>query len=93
MLHVCEGGLVVVCEESIFFSCWTQLSLWRPIKNATQLFFNRILQMNKYFIARECEHIGDTSICSQEGISIFKFPERFLEISFRDLTFSLCLQL
>jgi hypothetical protein len=32
-----------------------------------------------------CEHIGDTSICSQEGISIFKFPERFLEISCRDL--------
>ncbi len=32
-----------------------------------------------------CEHIGDTSICSQEGISIFKFHERFLEISCRDL--------
>jgi hypothetical protein len=24
-----------------------------------------------------CEHIGDTSISSQEGISIFEFPERF----------------
>ncbi len=32
-----------------------------------------------------CEHIGDTSISSQEGISIFKFPERFLEMSCRDL--------
>jgi hypothetical protein len=32
-----------------------------------------------------CEHIGDTSICSQEGISIFKFPEMFLKISCRDL--------
>jgi hypothetical protein len=55
------------------------------LQNATQLFFNRIPQMNKYFITRECEHIGDTSISSQEGISIFKFPERFLEISCRDL--------
>jgi hypothetical protein len=27
MLHVCEGGLVVVCEESTFFSRWTQLRL------------------------------------------------------------------
>jgi hypothetical protein len=32
-----------------------------------------------------CEHIGDTSISSQEGISIFKFPERLLKISCRDL--------
>jgi hypothetical protein len=31
------------------------------------------------------EHIGDTSISSQEGISIFIFPDRFLEISCRDL--------
>jgi hypothetical protein len=36
---------------------------------------------------QHCEHIGDTSICSQERISIFKFPERLLEISFRDLIF------
>jgi hypothetical protein len=35
-----------------------------------------------------CEHIGDNSICSQEGISIFLFPERFSEISWRDLTIS-----
>jgi hypothetical protein len=36
---------------------------------------------------QQCENIGDTSICSQERINIFKFPKRFLEISFRDLTF------
>ncbi len=42
--------------------------------------------MTKYFIMRECEHIGDSSICSQEGVSIFKFPKRVLEISFRNLT-------
>jgi hypothetical protein len=55
------------------------------LQNATQIFFDRIPQMKKYFIMRECEHIGDTSISSHEGISIFKFPERFLEISCRDL--------
>jgi hypothetical protein len=32
-----------------------------------------------------CEHIGDTSIRVQERISMFNFPERFLEISCRDL--------
>ncbi len=55
------------------------------LQNATQLFFDRIPQKNKYFVMRDCEHIGDTSISSQEGISIFKFPERFLEICCRDL--------
>jgi hypothetical protein len=55
------------------------------LQNAKQLFFDRIPQMNKYFIMRKCEHIADTSISSQEGVSIFKFPERFLEISCRDL--------
>jgi hypothetical protein len=64
------------------------------IQNATQLFFDRILQINKYFVMRECEHIGDTSICSQEGISIFEFPERFLEISCRNLiTFTISITL
>jgi hypothetical protein len=47
------------------------------LQNATQSLFDRIPQMNKYFITRECEHICDTNISSQEGISIFKFPERF----------------
>ncbi len=56
------------------------------LQNANQLFLSRLLQMTKYFVMRECEHIGDTSICSQEGISIFKFPKRCLKISFTDLT-------
>jgi hypothetical protein len=45
------------------------------LQNGKQIFFNRIPQMTKYFITKECEHIGNTSICSQEGISIFKFPK------------------
>jgi hypothetical protein len=30
MLHICEEGLVVVCEESTLFSCWTRLRLFLP---------------------------------------------------------------
>jgi hypothetical protein len=37
-----------------------------------QLFLTRLPQITKYFVMRECEHIGDTSIWSQEGIYIFK---------------------
>jgi hypothetical protein len=77
--------LVVVCEESIFFSLWTRLSLRKHITKCNTIILDRIPQMNKYFVMRECEHIGDTSVSSQEVISIFKFPERFLEISCRDL--------
>ncbi len=86
MLLVCKGELVVVCEESIFFALAGLDSVYEDaLQNAMQLFFDRIPHMNKYFVMRKCEHIGDTSICSQQGISIFKFPERVLEISCRDL--------
>jgi hypothetical protein len=68
------------------------------IKNATQLFFNRIPQMTKYYVMRECENIptgislcSDSAFAHKKEFSIFKFPERFLEIARRDLTiFSLC---
>jgi hypothetical protein len=74
------------CVRRVFSSLIGLNSVYRDaLQNATQLFFDRILQMIKYFVTRECEHIGDTSIISQEGISIFKFPARFLEISCRDL--------
>jgi hypothetical protein len=63
------------------------------LQNATQLFFNRILQMTKYCIMRECESIhlwislsGDLVFSHQQVIYGFKFPKRFLEISSRDLT-------
>jgi hypothetical protein len=55
------------------------------LQNSKQLYFNRILQSTKYFVMMECEHIGETSICSQERIYIFKFPV-FFELSCRDLT-------
>jgi hypothetical protein len=62
-------------------------------QNAKQLFFNRILQMTKYFVMRECEDIPTgISLCYDSGFAhkkkkiIFEFLERFLEISCRDLT-------
>jgi hypothetical protein len=50
------------------FSSLTGLNLvfGNALQNATQVFFDRISQINKYFVTRECEHIGDTSISSQE---------------------------
>jgi hypothetical protein len=53
----------------------------------TQLFFDRILQMTKYYIMRECENIlrgylydGDLVFVILKEIYGFKFPKRFLEI-------------
>ncbi len=63
------------------------------LQNATQLFLDRISQMTKYCVMRECENIhywislsGDLVFSHQQGIYGFKFPKRFLEISSRDLT-------
>ncbi len=63
------------------------------LQNATQLFFNRIPQMTKYCVMRECENIhswvslsGDLVFSHQQGIYGFEFPKRFLEIFSRDLT-------
>jgi hypothetical protein len=65
------------------------------LQNATQLFFSRILQMTKYFVIRECEDIPtgislccDSALAHKKEFSIFKFPERYLEISCKDLTIS-----
>jgi hypothetical protein len=60
---------------------------------ATQLFFDRIPQMTKYCVMRECENIhswislsGDLVFSHQQESYDFKPPKRFLEISSRDLT-------
>jgi hypothetical protein len=85
------------CVRRVFFFL-TELDLdffffGDALQNATQLFFSRILQMTKYFIMRECEDIPtgisvcfDSAFAHKKECSIFKFPERFLEISCRDLT-------
>jgi hypothetical protein len=47
------------------------------LQDTKQLFLIKCPQMTKYFAMRECEHIGDTSIWSQEGIYNFKYPKGF----------------
>jgi hypothetical protein len=69
------------------------------LQNAKQEFSVRIPQMTKYCIMKERENIlhgylyvFDLAFVILKGISIFKFPKRFLEIFSRDLT-SFLLQL
>jgi hypothetical protein len=63
------------------------------IQDAKQIILSRLPQMTKYFVMRECEDIPgwislccDSAFAHKKKFSIFKFPERFLEISCRDLT-------
>jgi hypothetical protein len=82
------------CVGSVFSSLAGLDSVFgNALQNAAQLFFNRISQMTKYCIMRECENIhswislsGDLVFSHQQGIYGSKFPKRFLEISSRDLT-------
>jgi hypothetical protein len=54
---------------------------------AKQVFLDRIPQVTKYFVMRECEESYTKSLCCdsafahKEEFYIFEFPERFLEIS------------
>jgi hypothetical protein len=81
----------VLCRlDSFFFG--------DALQNAKQLFYISLPLMTKYCIMRECENIfrgylynGDLVFVILKGISIFLFPRRFLEISSRDLNFSLLL--
>jgi hypothetical protein len=82
------------CVGRVFFSLAGLNSVFgNALQNATQLFFDRILQMTKYCVMRECENIhswtslsGNLVFSHEQGICGFKFPKRFLEISSRDLT-------
>jgi len=63
------------------------------LQHAKQLLSLRLPQMKKYCVMRECDNIhswislsGDLAFSHQDGIYGFKFPEKFLEISSRDLT-------
>jgi hypothetical protein len=94
-----ESGLW--CVRRVFSSLAGLNSVFgNTLQNATQLFFDRIPQMTKYCIMRECENIlhgflyvFDLAFVILKGIWGFKFPERFLEISSRGLTSSFLLQL
>jgi hypothetical protein len=60
------------------------------LQYAKQVFLDRIPQMTKYFVMRECEDSYTESLCCDSAFahkkefSIFKFPERFLEISWTE---------
>jgi hypothetical protein len=69
------------------------------LQNAKQLFYICLPLMTKYCIMGECENVlcgylydCDLVFVILKGISIFKFPKKFLEISCRDLTSSSLLQ-
>jgi len=80
--------------------CWWLASFGKSyhgdvLQYAKHLFSLRLPQMTKYCVMRECDNIhswisfsGDLAFSHQHGIYGFKFPERFLEISSRDLTLS-----
>jgi hypothetical protein len=51
------------------------------LQNAKQSILSRLSQMTKYLVMRECEQIGITSICLQEGISII--PQKVFEDHFQ----------
>jgi hypothetical protein len=83
MIHVCEERLVVVCEESLA-GLDSDFFFGLALQNGKQMFFNRILQMTKYFLMRECKNIPtgkslccDSAFAHKKEFSIFKFPERF----------------
>jgi hypothetical protein len=57
------------------------------LQYAKQVFLDRIPQVTKYFVMRECEDSYTESLCCDSAFAhkkefyIFKFPKRFLEIS------------
>jgi hypothetical protein len=90
-----ESGLW--CVSRVFSSlAGFDSAFGKALQNATQLFFNRIPQMTRYCVMRECENIlhgylyvFDLAFVILKGIYGFEFPKRFLEISSRDLLSSL----
>jgi hypothetical protein len=79
----------VACVDSYFHTFLRPDSYFGDaLQDAKQLFLSRLLQMTKYFVTRECENIPTwkslcvTTVFSQQGgISVFKFPKKFSEIS------------
>jgi hypothetical protein len=87
------------CEWRVFSSLAGLDSVFeKALQNAIQLFLDRIPQMAKHYIMRECENIlhgflyvFDLAFVILKGIYGFEFPKRYLELSSRDLTSSLLL--
>ncbi len=71
----------------------TSLEIHYKMQN--NYFFVKLILMTKYFVLKECGEniltsgylcVMTTVFSQQKGISIFKFPKWFSEISCRDLT-------
>jgi hypothetical protein len=64
----------------------------QALQYAKQVFLDRIPQVTKYCVMRECEDYYMKSLCCDSAFahkkefSIFKFPERFLEISCAEIS-------
>jgi hypothetical protein len=61
------------------------------LQYAKQVFLDRIPQVTKYFVMRECENIPrwislccDSAFAHKREFSIFEFPEKFSEISWTE---------
>jgi hypothetical protein len=82
------------CVRRLFSLTGLNSGFENALQNAKEIFFNRIPQMTKYFVMRECEDSYTESLCCDSAFAhkkefhIFKFPDRFLGISSRDLTSS-----
>ncbi len=90
---VCEGELVVTCAFYHRLDSLFSLFFGDTLQNEKQLHSTRLPQMTKYCVMRKCENIhswislsGDLVFVILKGISIFKSPKRFLDISSRDLS-------
>ncbi len=84
-----------VCKKKMWWgiSSFDYLYLSHVLYFGKILFYLSLLLMTKYCVMRKCENIhsgyfyvSDIIFVMKKGISILKFPERFLDISSRDLT-------
>jgi hypothetical protein len=93
-LFVREGWLWCVRRLSSLAGLDSDFFFGHALQYAKQLFYSRIPQMTKYFVMRECEYIPtqniylccDSAFAHKKEFSIFKFPERFLEISCAEIS-------
>ncbi len=87
-----EGWLCCVRRLSSLAGLDSDFFFGHALQYAKQVFLDRIPQMNKYFDMRVCEDSYTKSLCCDSAFahkkkfSIFKFLERFLEISCAEIS-------
>jgi hypothetical protein len=89
-----EGWLWCVRRLSSLAGLDLDFFFGHVLQYAKQVFLVRIPQVTKYFVMRECEDSYTKSLCCDSAFAhkkefyIFKFPERFLEISCAEISLS-----